>query len=167
MLNITSLLADMNFWVLVSFVGFSGIAFRPLKQNLFKMLDERSTQIKDELYEAQQMQIEAGELLQRTKENHRQVMVQIEEIFELAEKEVIYLQEKKEEEKKFFLTLKEHLLSHRIEHNRRKVQEEIRNYLVAQAFEEIQASLCKAPQDISASPLFLDRFKKALEHFQG
>lgn len=161
----------MNFWVLVAFVGFLGSAFQPLKRHLLTLLDAHAERIKEGFHEAQHMQKEAESLLQSTKEKHLETTIQIKEIFELAHQEALHLQKKMEEENAFYLTLKDQLLSRRITHSAQKAQQEIRYYLIHQAFAEVedslQASLEKAPLQEISSSVFLERFKRALAHFQA
>jgi F-type H+-transporting ATPase subunit b len=57
------LLQDTNFWVLVSFVVFLALFFRYGLDSIINMLDQRSQKIRDELDEAEQLRIEAQEML--------------------------------------------------------------------------------------------------------
>jgi F-type H+-transporting ATPase subunit b len=82
------MLRNENFWVLISFVLFIGVAiYFGLHTMIVKVLDERSERIKRELDEARRLRNDAQTLLGEYQRKQRQAMEETQAIVARAERE--------------------------------------------------------------------------------
>jgi F-type H+-transporting ATPase subunit b len=85
---LSRMLSNENFWVLVSFVLFVGVAiYFGLHKMIAKVLDERSDRIKRELDEARRLRNDAQALLAEYQRKQRQALDDTQAIVTRAERE--------------------------------------------------------------------------------
>ena len=83
-MNLSDLLHDTNFWVALSFVLFAVIAVKAGYGKMIAGLDQKIKAISDELEEAENLRVEAQELLAQYRRKHRDAMNEAEEIIQHA-----------------------------------------------------------------------------------
>lgn len=81
------MLQSAEFWVLVATVVFVVVAFKPIRQNLVAMLDQRAERIRAELEEAQRLREEAQTLLATCQRRQREALKEAEDIIAHAREE--------------------------------------------------------------------------------
>ncbi|MGB0682728.1 MAG: F0F1 ATP synthase subunit B [Magnetovibrionaceae bacterium] len=81
------MLHDPTFWVLVAFVIFIALLFKPISGALTKALDDRSEQIKSELDEAERLREEAQTLLADTEKRLKDAAKEAEDLVASAKDE--------------------------------------------------------------------------------
>lgn len=81
-----------TFWVAVSFVIFIFLAFKPVRNMLIKMLDERAAKIHKELEEVTKLKDQALKTLSEYQTRQKDIEIEIRDIVSNAEKEIEKLQ---------------------------------------------------------------------------
>lgn len=90
------LLQDANFWLLGSFLIFGFICYRFGKSALIGMLDARIQTIRQELQTAENLRVEAQELLAQYQRKHRDAVKEAESIVSKAEKQALEIRKQAE-----------------------------------------------------------------------
>ena len=90
--------SDPGIWVLVAFILFVGLAWRPLSRMVVQALDARSQQIRDELDEAVRLREEAQSILASYEKKQRESMAEAERIVEQTKADAKQLAENAEKE---------------------------------------------------------------------
>ncbi len=78
------LLYDTNFWYVLSFIIFAGVILKFGMPALNKLLDGRIEQIKSDLAEAENLRVEAQEMLAQYQRKHRDAVQESEQILAKA-----------------------------------------------------------------------------------
>ncbi|MBM3734022.1 MAG: F0F1 ATP synthase subunit B [Acidimicrobiia bacterium] len=73
-------LTDPTFWVAISLVIFVALVWRPIAKSVPKALDDRAARIKAEMDEAEQLRVEAQELLAQYQRKQREVSIEAESV---------------------------------------------------------------------------------------
>ena len=71
------MLSDPQFWVLVAFIIFIGLIFKPVKKNLTSNLDIKINEIKDSLNQAEKIKNDAQQTLSEIKKRQNDVKQEI------------------------------------------------------------------------------------------
>lgn len=85
--------SDPTFWVAVSLLIFAALVWRPIAQAVPKALDERAARIKAEMEEAENLRVEAQELLAEYQRKQRDVAIEAESIVRHARDEAARMTE--------------------------------------------------------------------------
>jgi len=94
----TDLIQDSNFWVLISFLIFLGIAWHYGRAAALGKLDDKINNIRKELEEAERIRVDAQELLAEYQRKHKDAMSEADQIIADAKKHAEYIRAKAEEE---------------------------------------------------------------------
>jgi F-type H+-transporting ATPase subunit b len=87
-------LAEPKTWVLVAFIVFFWLAWKPLKKALLGALDGRAAKIRAQIEEAEKLREDAQHLLAEYQRKQRQAMTDVEAILTQAREEAGRLREK-------------------------------------------------------------------------
>ena len=79
-----ALLNDTNFWVLISFVIFMGVAWKYGRKSALAGLDGKIDTIKTELATAEKLRVEAQELLAEYQRKHKDALREADDIIAKA-----------------------------------------------------------------------------------
>jgi F-type H+-transporting ATPase subunit b len=83
----SEILHDHHFWVLVSFLIFIGLAWKPAARSITTSLDNRAVRIRGELDEARRLRAEAEQLLTEYRRQEREGAAQAQSIVDHAREE--------------------------------------------------------------------------------
>ncbi|HEX2151772.1 MAG TPA: F0F1 ATP synthase subunit B [Stellaceae bacterium] len=83
----SAILHDHHFWVLVSFLIFIGLAWKPAMRSITSSLDNRTARIRGELEEARRLRDEAEQLLGEYRRQEREGASQAQSIIAHAREE--------------------------------------------------------------------------------
>jgi F-type H+-transporting ATPase subunit b len=103
------MLSSPEFWVLVAFVAFVALVWKPVGRAIFGGLDARSAQIKKDLEEAKRLREEAQALLASYERKHRDAMREAEDILAHARAEAERVAKQAEEDLQRALERREQL----------------------------------------------------------
>lgn len=92
------LLHDTNFWVLISFLIFMVVAYKYGKDAVLNGLDGKIDAIKTELHQAEQLRVDAQELLAEYQRKHKDTMSEADRIIAEAKKHAEEIRIKTEED---------------------------------------------------------------------
>ncbi|HRQ61995.1 MAG TPA: hypothetical protein PLO23_10890 [Alphaproteobacteria bacterium] len=123
-----SLLQDTNFWLLGSFLIFSGVIYKYGKDAFLSLLDTRIAAIKKELTESENLRIEAQELLAQYQRKHRDAVKEAEKIVSNAEKHAIEIRKRAEAELVETMDRREEQFRDRMKNMERAAMNEIQSY---------------------------------------
>ncbi|MDB2682698.1 F0F1 ATP synthase subunit B [Alphaproteobacteria bacterium] len=122
------LLADSNFWVAVSFVIFAGIVWKFGKGAIISMLDGRIEKIKSDIATAENLRVEAQELLAQYQRKQRDAEKEAARILDDAKKNAAQIKKDAEKELKESVKRKEKQLEERVIRMQQNAVEEIQAY---------------------------------------
>ncbi|MFN7039160.1 MAG: hypothetical protein ACK4OM_06330 [Alphaproteobacteria bacterium] len=128
---------DEKFWLAISFLLLIIALYKPLKNLLIKMLDERSNAISNELAEARIIREEAEKLLLSYKEKERQLDEHVNKIVQNAEEQVQLMLSKAKNDLDLVLSKRSELTLLKIENYEKEAIKEISNKAVDIAFAAI------------------------------
>lgn len=128
-------LHDSSVWLLFSFLIFAGIIWKFGKTALISMLDARIKTIREELATAENLRIEAQEMLAQYQRKHRDAVREAEKIIATAEKQVEDIRKKAEDDLDETIAQRERQLKERIERLQQNAKDEIRRYAANLALE--------------------------------
>lgn len=123
-----SLLQDTNFWLLGSFIIFAGICYRFGKDAFLGLLDRRIARIREEIRQAENLRIEAQELLAQYQRKHRDALKEAEKIISNAEKHAIEIRKRAEAELVETMERREEQFRERMKNMERSAMNEIQSY---------------------------------------
>lgn len=81
---LSTLLNDTNFWVLISFVIFMGVAWKYGRKTALAGLDDKINSIQTELTTAEKLRVEAQELLAEYQRKHKDALREADDIIAKA-----------------------------------------------------------------------------------
>jgi F-type H+-transporting ATPase subunit b len=122
------IMEDAHFWLLISFILFAVIVFRATKSKIIGMLDERISSITHSIKSAENLRIEAQELLAQYQRKHRDAVRDAERIIANAEKLAADIRRQAEKELDDTIALRERQLAERLERLKQNAIDEIREY---------------------------------------
>ena len=125
-MDINALLHDTNIWVAVSFVIFLAFAWKKGKTAILTMLDERITEIKQDIETAENLRIEAQELLAQYQRKQKDALKESNEIIDTAKKQSIEIQKNLALETENIIQTREASLDERIRRIEEKALTDIR-----------------------------------------
>ncbi len=124
----TGLLMDASFWVALSFVLFAIILWKFGKQAVLSALDARIENIKDDIKTAENLRIEAQELLAQYQRKQRDAEKEAARILDEAKKGASEIKKEAEKELKETIKRKEQQLEERVARLKQNAVEEIQAY---------------------------------------
>ncbi len=122
------ILADSNFWYVASFVIFAGIIFKFGIPALNKLLDGRIEEIKKDLKEAENLRVEAQEMLAQYQRKHRDAVQEAEKILANAKENAQQFKEQAEAELEDLMTRREQQLQERLQRMEQNAVNDIQAY---------------------------------------
>lgn len=122
------LLADTSFWLLISFSIFVFILWKKGKDAFVGLLDKRIEGIKDEIQTAENLHIEAQELLAQYQRKHRDAVKEADEIIKNAEKHAKQIQKQAEKDLAETMARREKQLADRLDRMKQNAIDEIQSY---------------------------------------
>ena len=135
-------LLDTNVWVTISFVLFLVFAIKAGKDKVLALLDDRIADIKKEIETAENLRVEAQELLALYQRKQRDAAKDAEEIVSNAKTHAEEIKKQAEKDLEALMARREEQLKERLERMEENAIREIRNYaadLALQATYEIVA----------------------------
>ncbi len=123
----SGLLADSNFWVLLSTIAFAAIVWKKGRQPIVEMLDARTARIRAELEEAERLREEAQDLLSETQKKHRDALQTAQKIIDNAKKNAQALEQDAQKRLEESLKRREEQLLERIQRAEAAAVQELRN----------------------------------------
>lgn len=124
-----SLLQDANFWLCGSFIIFAAVCYRFGKDTFLNLLDTRIAGIRKEIREAENLRIEAQELLAQYQRKHRDALKEAEKIISNAEKHAIEIRKRAEAELAETMERREEQFKERMKNMERAAMDEIQSYV--------------------------------------
>ncbi|MFN7113480.1 MAG: hypothetical protein ACK4PK_03890 [Alphaproteobacteria bacterium] len=121
------LLADSNFWVLLSTIAFAVVVWKKGRKPLTDMLDARTARIRSELEEAERLRVEAQDLLSETQKKHRDALQTAQKIIDNAQKNAQALEADAHKRLEESLKRREEQLLERIKRAETAAVQELRN----------------------------------------
>lgn len=97
------MLFNESFWIAVSFALFICLVFKPLKNLLFKVLDERTSKIKKELLESKNLEENAEDLLSDYKRKIEGADKEVEHLLASTNDEIKFLHAKAKSDSERYL----------------------------------------------------------------
>ena len=122
------LLLDTNFWYLVSFLVFATIVYKFGMPVLLGVLDKRIEEIRDELKNAEDLRVEAQEILAQYQRKHKDAVKDADAILENAKTQAKEMQKAAEKELDEVIARREKQLEERIDRMKQNAREEILEY---------------------------------------
>jgi F-type H+-transporting ATPase subunit b len=159
------LLNDSNFWVLISFIVFVCVAIKYGKAAALKLLDDKIDAIKLELSHAENLRVQAQELLAEYQRKHKDAMGEAESIIADAKKHAETLRLKAEEEMDKTSKRREKQLNEklaRIEQNARQDIESYTAQIAINAARQIMTETMDAKTDKAIIDNTLSAISKSL-----
>ncbi|MCC6598249.1 MAG: hypothetical protein IT559_05630 [Alphaproteobacteria bacterium] len=129
------LLHDPSIWLVMSFLLFVGILWKFGRSALISMLDSRIRTIQENLSTAENLRVEAQEMLAQYQRKHRDAVKDAESIIATAEKQAEDIRKKAEADLDEAIARKEKQLKERLERLEQNAKEEIRRYAANLAIE--------------------------------
>lgn len=127
-----NLLADSHagsgLWYLISFLGFAFIVYKFGFPILIGMLDKRIEEIREELKNAENLRIEAQEMLAQYQRKHKDAVKDADAIVENAKAQAKDMQKTAEKELDEVIARREKQLEERIDRMKQNAREEILEY---------------------------------------
>ncbi len=130
-----SFLQDPAIWLLISFLVFSGVLWKFGKNAFVSMLDNRIQSIRDEIKLAENLRVEAQEMLAQYQRKQRDAEKEAEKIIAQAEKQADDIRKKAEADLSETVDRREKQLQDRLARLRDNAKEDIRQYAATLALE--------------------------------
>ncbi|AZL15748.1 F0F1 ATP synthase subunit B family protein [Rickettsiales endosymbiont of Stachyamoeba lipophora] len=146
---------DETFWVGISVLLFVGLVFKPIQKLLKKYIDNRITEVQNQLAEAEQLKRDAEELLTKYLQKQQDIENEIKKLYENAEKEIKKIHETAENNLLATLKQKSEQAIQRINQYETTILTEVRNQAVEIAFLAIK-SIIRERMSIEDSEKLLD-----------
>ncbi|MEZ5918804.1 MAG: hypothetical protein R3D66_02415 [Alphaproteobacteria bacterium] len=124
----TELLHDSHIWLLASFGVFLAIAWKVGKPAVLQQLDTRIAAIRDEISRAENLRVEAQELLAQYQRKHRDALQESERIIETARQHAQEIRTKAEADLEETMTRREAQLSERLKRMEQNAIDDIQAY---------------------------------------
>lgn len=137
------ILNDPTIWLLFSFLIFAGILWNFGKSALLSMLDARIKIIREELNAAENLRVEAQEMLAQYQRKHRDAVREAEKIIATAEKQAEDIRKKAEADLDETIARREKQLKERLERLQQNARDEIRQYAANLALEATAQIIAK------------------------
>lgn len=122
------MLTDTNFWYVLSFIIFSALILKLGMPALNVLLDVRIAQIKSDLEEAENLRVEAQEMLAQYQRKHRDAVKESEGILEKAKENAAKFKESAEAELEEVIKRREAQLEDRLMRMQQNAINEIQSY---------------------------------------
>ena len=124
----TDLLHDTNFWVLISFIIFIGVFLKYGKAAALKALDDKIASIKLELSHAENLRVQAQELLAEYQRKHKDAVNEAEAIIADAKKHAEAIRLKAEEDMARTQKRREAQLNEKLDRIAQNARQDIESY---------------------------------------
>jgi F-type H+-transporting ATPase subunit b len=154
------LLHDLNFWVLISFVIFVALAWRPLYRIVVTALDQRAEDIRRDIDEAVRLREEAQALLASYKRQQRDAAQETAEILASARTEADRLKEQASADLDSLLKRREQQALDRIAQAESQAMTEVRGLAVDLAIAATRKLLAERASGEKAASLVDDSIRQ-------
>lgn len=129
---ILDLLADEHhgvyIWYTIAFVTFAAIIYKLGKPAILAYLDKRIAEIREEIETAENLRVEAQEMLAQYQRKHKDAVKDAEKIIENAKVQAADIQKKAEKDLEETITRREKQLNDRLERIKQNAKDEILEY---------------------------------------
>ena len=151
----TSLLENTSVWLGVSFVIFVFILWKMASESIAAALDKRADTIRQDMEKAENLRVEAQELLAQYQRKQRDAEKESARILDDAKKNAYQIRKTSEKELKELIALKETQLQERIDQMKAQAASDIQSYAanlaIAATREIISEQMNKKTQDALVS----------------
>jgi len=149
---------DEHFFILLSFIFFIGLAFKPCKQALISIMDNYSHGVLKSATEAERIRKEAEVELSKIKKKAAAINVEVERMLAEAKEESQVIMEEARIEAEHMLAKRTKLAFQRIAQQEETIHRTVRDELVAHVLRSVEAALAgnldaKAKQELTAASL--------------
>ncbi|MGB0719640.1 MAG: hypothetical protein ACPGRX_04150 [Bdellovibrionales bacterium] len=128
-------LYDTHVWYLISFIMFAGIVYKFGKPVLLDFIDARIEAIREEIQKAENLRVEAQELLAQYQRKHRDAVKEAEGIIANAQKHAEEIRRKAEADLDETLARREKQLQDRLERLKANAIDDIQRHTASLAIE--------------------------------
>lgn len=125
----TELLHDTNFWVLISFLIFVGVAYKYGKSSVLSKLDGKIDSIRTELAQAEKLRVDAQELLAEYQRKHKDALSEAATIIADAKKHAKDLKNKSQNDLNAIMARREEQLQEKLSRIEQNASQEIQSYV--------------------------------------
>lgn len=153
---------DTNVWVLFSFIIFAYIVVKAARSYFSNVLDARIEQIRNELQTAENLHVEAQELLAQYQRKHTNAVKEAEEIIANAELYAAKIRKQAKEEQREAMDRREAQLAERLERMKENAIVEIQRYAAEIAVEATREIIVRE-FDKKADKAFTDQALKEIK----
>ena len=122
------LLNDTLVWFSLSFIAFLVLTWKFGKTVIIELLDGRIEDIRKNIETAENLRVEAQELLAQYQRKHKDAVKDAESIIEIAKKQAAEIQKQAEEDLAESITRREKQLQERLQRMEQTAVEEVRQY---------------------------------------
>ena len=122
------ILHDSSLWLLLSFLIFAGLIYKFGKNALLSMLDTRIESIREEIKTAENLRVEAQEMLAQYQRKQKDAAKDAEKIIANAKQQADDIQKQADKDLKETIARREKQLKERVERMKQNAKDEILEY---------------------------------------
>jgi len=156
-------LADEYFWYTVSFLMFAGALWKYALPVINQLLDARIAQIIKNLEEAENLRVEAQEMLAQYQRKHRDALQESQKIIDVARENAQQYKEKAQAELEATMEIREQQLITRLERMEQNAIGEIQTYAAELAMKAAK-QIIEEKLDKKTNAKLVDEAIKSIEH---
>lgn len=163
--SMTELLHDTNFWVLISFIIFMGVAWVYGRHSAMASLDKKINDIRLNLNQAERLRVESQELLAEYQRKHKDALSEAESIIAEARKNSDLMREKADNDLDRLNDRRQKQLDDRLKRIEDDARQDVSDYItkiVLQASKDILTKNIDSKSDKAIINNVMDNFPKTL-----
>ena len=154
-------LSDSHSWVLISFLCFVAIAIRYGRKAFVNFIETKISAITKELKEAEQLRIEAQNLLADYQRKYRSAVKEAEDIVAKAKEDAAALRKDTEEEWEATTARREAQLNERLERIEKDAMQAVQSY-IAKVSIDSSREILSSKMDVSSNKDMIDKILDSL-----
>ena len=161
------MLSDPQFWVLIAFVIFISLVFKPIKKILSTSLDSKIQEIKDKIEQAEKLKNDAQITLSEVKKRQNEVKDEIKNIHDLSKEKIITIEETFTNKLKDQIKKRNDLAKLKIDQMTRDANNEIQRYIVGSVVNSLKEIFYKKLNQHEKQKLInssINELESALKH---
>ena len=132
---------DEHFFILIAFVLFIALTYRPLSRAIISGLDKRSQKIKNQLDEAENLRAQAERMLEETQKQQKRSLIEAEEIVAAAKTEADRLKDEAKKSLELALNRREQMAFTRIAYAEKEAMSAVKNFAIDVSIKAVEGLL--------------------------